>query len=153
MRPTHVTDPELGELTWNADRLWWEGTCVMADESRLPLYVQSLGFSTQRPPFEDATWDRTITPESRLALVRVRSSDSIFRAAVSKDYLPAYFDWNDGEQTTAANFERRLKLQSVELTPDGGAAVFFDDDGMFGGHALIAHLDPDGVVRSVELFG
>ncbi len=153
MRPSHITDPELGELIWNAEGLFWEGTCTMADGTSLPLCVQSLGYSTQRPPFEDATWDRTITPDSRVALARVRRSGSIFRAAVSRDYLSAYSDWNDGEQTSADNFERRLKIKSVELTPDGGASVFFDDDGMFGGHALIAHLDPDGAVRNVEMFG
>jgi hypothetical protein len=31
--------------------------------------------------------------------------------------------------------------------------LFFEDDDMFAGHALIAHLDPDGVVRYVEMFG
>jgi hypothetical protein len=153
MRAALVTDPELGELSWNAESLWWEGTCTMADGTRLPLYVHSLGDMTQGPPFEDATWDRTITPESRIALARVRCSDSIFRAAVSKEYLPLFSHWNDGEQTTAAEFERRLQLESVQLTPDGGALVFFEDDGMFAGHALIAHLDPDGVVRYVEMFG
>ena len=58
-----------------------------------------------------------------------------------------------GGQTTVLDLERRLKLESVELTPEGGALAFFNDDGTFGGHALIAHLDPDGVVRYVEMFG
>jgi hypothetical protein len=42
----------------------------------------------------------------------------------------------------------------VSLFPDGTAQLFYDDDKMFGGHCLIAHLETDGTVNhDVELFG
>jgi hypothetical protein len=107
----------------------------------------------QLPPFKDATWDRTITPESRQALSRVRHADSKLRAALAKKYVPLYPRWNEGEHITAREFKRRLKLESITLTPEGEAEAMFEDDGMFAGHALIAHLDPDGIVRYVEEFG
>jgi hypothetical protein len=125
----------------------------MADGTLLPLYVHSLAYKTQRPPFDDATWDRTITQESREALSRVCRSDAILRAGVSKKYLPLFANWNEGNRISDAEFKRRLTLESIILTPDGKAEVFFQDDDMFAGHALIAHLDPDGVARYVEMFG
>jgi hypothetical protein len=153
MRPKRITDPVLGELVWNPQRLWWEGKCTVPDGASIPLSIHSLGYSTQLPPFEDTTYDRTITPESREALSRVRCAGSNLRSALAEKYLPLYPRWNEGERITEREFKRRLKLEGITLTPEGNAEAFFEDDGMFAGHALIAHLDPDGIVRYVELFG
>ena len=80
-------------------------------------------------------------------------SDSAFRAAIAKEYLPIFHKWSQDESIDESAFQKRLKLESVTLLPEGGAEVYYDDDGMFGGHALIAHLKADGTVGHVEKFG
>jgi hypothetical protein len=153
MRSDVVNDPYLGQLFWQAKRRWWEGASNMIDGTPFTLYVNPRAYEPQVPPFDNATCDRAITQQAQEALARVRQSHSQLRAAVAKKYWSLYTNWNDGESITNADFMRRLILESVAIMPDGGAEVFFQDDGMFGGHALIAHLDPDGVVRYVEMFG
>ncbi len=153
MRPDRITDPVLGELNWNHKLIYWEGTCTFLDGTVVPLCVNSLGYETQRPPFNDATWDRTITQQSRDALARVRAGHATVRGAVSQQCLALCRKWNEEQEIPDAEFQRRLVLESITLTPDGRAKVSFGDDGMLAGHALIAHLDPDGNVRNVEMFG
>jgi hypothetical protein len=152
-RSQTLKDPDFGKLSWNKKLLFWVGQCTMADGTSIPLYLNTLANLTQLPPFEDATWDRTITPESRKAFPRLLRSDALLRKAVSREFFTLYREGCDSEKISAAEFKRRLQLESVTLNPDGVAEVFFNDAGMFGGHALVAHLDPDGVVRHVEMFG
>jgi hypothetical protein len=153
MRSDYIIDPMLGELVWDAELLVWLGHSTMAEGTPFRFMLHSLGYETQLPPFEDATWDRTISQASREALGRVRQSDSHIRSAVAEQCLPMFANWNDDEFIDAPTFQRRLLLESVILLPSGRAEILFGDDGMFAGHSLIAHLDPDGVVRYVEMFG
>jgi len=148
-----IVDPVFGTLTWNRKQLCWYGETTLTHGPPIALYVQSLGYITQLPPFEDASWDRTITLASREALRRVRRSYRSARAAVADEYLPIFPRWNEGKKIGRTTFLRRLHVESVTMLPDGEAELFFNDDGMFGGHALIVHLDPEGVARRVELFG
>src|SRR5262249_53092633 len=102
---------------------------------------------------KNGSWDRTISNESRGALRLVAKSDAVIRAAAAKRLLPLYPRWNDEQEIDEATFKRRLKLEALKLLPSGGAEVFFEDDEMFGGHAINVVLDPHGKVLDVELFG
>jgi hypothetical protein len=153
-RRNRIVDPVLGKLKWDSQRLVWRGHATIADGVTVPMSIQTLSYLTQRPPFEDATWDRMITPASRDALARVRASEALLRAALTEEFFPIYSRWPDREKSMgAATFARRIKFDGVILLPDGGAQVFFDDAGMFGGHALIVHLDCRGAVTRTEMFG
>ena len=149
----HVVDPDFGPLTWNSQVHRWQGRATMGDGTPFALDVESIGYVTQLPPFVDTNWDKTITVDSREALKRIRNADSVLRTAVMRDYWPLYPRWNEDATISPERFSQRLRLQSVTLLPNGTAQVFFDDDNMFAGHAIVAHLDPDGKVRHVELFG
>jgi len=154
MRPNQIEDDLLGELNWDAGIRWWCGQATMADGTPFLLYIHTVAYETQLPPFEDSTWDRTITPKSRQALARVQHSDASVREAVAREYLPIFnSNWNDDQPIDEATFKNRLKLESVTLLPSGGAEFFFADDGMFAGHALIAHQEPNGTTQYVEMFG
>lgn len=151
MKPNTMVDRDFGKLKWDKKLLVWRGRSTMAEGTPFQLLIHTRAYLTQKPPFEDATWDRTITPETHEAFLRICSSDSRLRAAIVKEFLPRYSKWNDGNSIKAPAFLRRLRLESVTLLPDGTAQVFYGDDGMFGGHALIVHLDRSGAVRQVAL--
>ena len=153
MKLGSINDPDFGNLTWDIKSLGWRGHSMMADGTPFELFIHTVSYLTQLPPFVDATWDRAIAPESLGALIRVKRSDSLLRAAVAQRCLPLYSRWNEDEVIDSGRFESRLHLESVTLLPNGGAEIFYNDDGMFAGHTLIAHLDPDGLVRHVEMFG
>jgi hypothetical protein len=149
----NLEDPDFGRLTWNSKLLLWKGHASTADGTPFVVYIATASHLTHLPPFRDETWDRTITPHSREAFARVRTSESAVRDYVIQAYLPKYPRWNEGDRIDATTFSARLTLETVTLFPDGCAEVFYQDGGMFGGHALIAHLDSKGVPTDTELFG
>jgi hypothetical protein len=153
MKSNQIVDPVFGKLAWDSQLLRWCGESTFVDGTSFPLSVETLGYMTQRPPFEDATWDRTITQESREVLASVQSGNASIRRAVAEQCLSMAQDWNDGEPLDVNAVQSRLLLEAVELLPNGQAHIIFGDGGMFAGHALIAHVDTDGTVGYVEMFG
>lgn len=151
-RPSSVTDPDFGDLFWDAERLGWQGSAVF-DGFAVELWVNTISYMTTKPPFDDETWDRTITPESRTAFAIVRRRYPAVREQFLQEALQDYPRWNDGEQISASEFARRMVLQCVTLIPDGKAELLFEDGGMFGGHAFILHLNANGIVFHEEMFG
>src|SRR5205823_3133914 len=125
MKPNRIDDKDFGELTWVPSARWWCGRSTMADGTPFDLYVATLSYLTQLPPFEDATWDRTIAVESREALARVQSSDHVLRCAIAGRFLPLYARWNDGADIDLATFKARLRLESATVLPDGCAEVIY----------------------------
>ena len=148
-----IVDPVLGELTWDPELHEWRGISKTANGVPFSLVVRTPSDLTQRPPFDDKTWDRTITPEARDALARVLASEDLVRTSITQEFFPQYSRWPDREAIDSATFARRIRIEAVSLLYNGAAEVYYDDSGFFGGHALIAHLDPHGVVTRTELFG
>ena len=103
-------------------------------------------------PIDDTKVDRTISSVCREAFVRVRDSEQQARESLVGEFVPLYADWHR-EQISPADFQARLQLDSVQLFRDGGMEILYGDDGMFGGHSLIAHLDSSGDFERGEMFG
>jgi hypothetical protein len=148
-----LSDPAFGELAWDAKLRIWRGRSKMTDGTPFDMLVYSIAHFTQVPSKNDADWDRGFGQESRDALARVQCSDTMFRDAIVKEFLPIYLRWPEADQIDETTFKKRLQLESVIFYSNGMAEVIYDDNGMFGGHALLATMDPDGGVRHVELFG
>jgi hypothetical protein len=72
---------------------------------------------------------------------------------VADEMLSLYSKWHPGESVSTEEFQARLQLDAVRVRATGAVEIYYLDDGMFYGHALIAHLQPDGSVRDVEMFG
>ena len=146
-QPDHIEDTAFGALTWDSKLHKWRGYSTMADGASFPLCICTLSDLIRPPPFEDAMWDRRLTDESRATLLLLQRSDSALRTSVARDYWPDFRRWGYEEIAYEAMFQKRLKLNSVIFLAEGGAEIYYDDDGMVGGHLLVAYLEADGTVR------
>ncbi|MEX0702314.1 MAG: DUF2262 domain-containing protein [Planctomycetales bacterium] len=146
-----ISDDLLGTLSWDSERHEWHGRAVTARGLPFDLWVET-GSWDMIHPIDDAKVDRTISSASRQAFLRVRDSEQQAREGLVGEFVPLHADWH-GEQISPADFQARLQLDSVQICRDGGVEVFYGDDGMFGGHSLIAHLDSSGVFEHGEMFG
>lgn len=147
-----INDPEFGSLTWDTKLAEWRGQSAMTNGTEFRLSVATPAES-QLPAKVESNPDKTITSESRIAFRNIRRGDAHVRAKVADEYVSLYSDWHDGERISSEVFQRRLQLDSIRVYASGEVEIFYLDDGMFGGHSLIAHLKPDGTVCDVELFG
>jgi len=146
-----ISDDLLGTLTWDSERHEWHGRAVTARGLAFRLWIDT-GVWDMVHPIDDTKVDRTISSASREAFARVRDSEQRAREGLVGEFVPLHADWH-GEQISPADFQARLQLDSVQLFRDGGAEIFYGDDGMFGGHSLIAHLDSSGDFEHGEMFG
>jgi hypothetical protein len=146
-QPDHIEDTAFGTLTWDGKLRMWRGCSTMANGTSFPLCICTLSDLIRPRPADEAMWDRTITDKSRATLPLVQRSDSALRIVIAKDSWPDFQRWGYDEVAYSAMFQKRLKLNSVTFLADGGAEIYYDDDGMIGGHLLVAYVEPDGVVR------
>ncbi len=146
-----INDDLFGSLTWDVERHEWHGRAITARGLAFRLWIDT-GVWNMGNPIHDAEVDRTISAASREAFVRFRNSEQRAREGLIAEFVPLHADWH-GEQTAEADFLARLELDSVQFRRDGGVQVFYGDDGMFGGHSLIAHLDSSGEFQRGEMFG
>ena len=147
-----MEDSEFGPLTWDTKLTEWSGRSAMTDGTQFSLSIATPAES-QVPAELASNPDKTITAHSRMAFRSIRRGDAHVRAKVAREMLSLYSQWHDGESITEEDFQVRLELDAVRVRASGAAEVYYLDDGMFYGHALIAHLLPDGSVRDVEMFG
>jgi hypothetical protein len=64
-------------------------------------------------------------------------------------------DWA-GDQPrplTAPELAQRLRLEACEIAVDGGATLYFADDGLFGGHSVVVYVASDGAFVDAKLAG
>jgi hypothetical protein len=146
-----ISDDLFGSLTWDDERHEWQGRAVTARGLAFRLWIDT-GVWDMVHPIDDTKVDRTISSASRQAFVRVRDSEQRAREGLVSEFVPLHADWH-GEQISAADFQARLELDSVQFLRDGGVEIFYGDDGMFGGHSLIVHLDSSGEFERGEMFG
>jgi len=60
---------------------------------------------------------------------------------------------NDESVISAAEFARRIRLDCISAASDADIQLYFDDDGMFGGHTIRAWVDDAGTVTDAQLAG
>jgi hypothetical protein len=146
-----INDDLFGTLTWDVEGHEWHGRAVTARGLAFRLCIET-GAWNMDPPIDDAKVDRTISPASRQAFLRFRDSEPQAREGLVEEFVPLHADWHD-EQISPADFKARLQLASVQIISNGAMQIFYNDDGMFGGHSLITHLDPLGAFDHGEMFG
>lgn len=146
-----IEDDLFGPLTWDSEQHQWQGRA--ATERGLPFrFSIETGAWNMYHPIDDSKVDRTISSASRGAFLRFRDSEPQAREGLVNEFVPLHAKWH-GEQISPADFQARLQLDSVQIISDGAMQIFYDDDGMFGGHSLIAHLDGSGAFDHGEMFG
>lgn len=137
-----ISDKLFGSLAWDSEHHQWRGRAITARGLGFDLWIET-GVRDMIPPYDDAKVERAISSASREAFVRACDLEQSAREGLVAEFVPLHADWH-GEQITPADFQARLQSDCVQIHRDGGMLVFYDDDGMFGGHSLIAHMDSSG---------
>jgi hypothetical protein len=62
--------------------------------------------------------------------------------------------WENGETIiSAAEFARRIRLDCIAAAIDDDITLYFDDDGMFGGHTIRVWIDEAGTMTDAQIAG
>ena len=62
--------------------------------------------------------------------------------------------WENGEAIISAReFARRIRLDCIAAASDTDLWLYFDDDGMFGGHTIRIWVDEAGTVTDAQIAG
>ena len=60
---------------------------------------------------------------------------------------------NDETIISAAEFARRIRLNCITAASDADIELYFDDDGMFGGHSIRVWVDEAGAMTDAQIAG
>ncbi|HZS04746.1 MAG TPA: DUF2262 domain-containing protein [Blastocatellia bacterium] len=129
-----VNDEQFGHLTYDPHLDWWAGVVELPDEAGSKLYTHT--------PEEGG---KAITQQAREAFGIIAGSFDQIRQKACDERLEIHNEsWNEGDPIDAETFKRRLTLESITLYPDGSAEIYFGDDDMFWGHAIIVSMSEEG---------
>src|SRR5262245_55411895 len=104
-----IDDPELGRLEWDPTLEWWEGRLDLSSSSPRPLFS-----------FSRAIPGRSVTPEARAAITRIRGFELACRGFAADQLLEVHnSEWSEGEPITKDEFVRRLNLDCIEIHESG----------------------------------
>ena len=56
-----------------------------------------------------------------------------------------WLDNDDQDPITSDVFAKRITMGELAFRNDGSIEVYYDDDDIFWGHCIIAHIDADGI--------
>ena len=60
---------------------------------------------------------------------------------------------NDETVISAAEFARRIRLDCIAAVGEDDIELYFDDDGMFGGHSIRVRVDEAGTMTDAQIAG
>lgn len=134
-----------GEGAFEAEMDWLgDPVCVVlpqCDGSKTP------------PPLALATLRKLRhTPERWLARLKSRACEVLLETAR---------DWQDDTDEdgkiipplTAADFNRRIRLEEICCDSNGGFSAGFDDGDLFAGHMICVNVNPDGSLGDASIAG
>ena len=138
-----ITDADFGDLVWNPDLDWWEGSVKLDSPQPFVLSV----FSRDDP-------DRRISDAARNALRRVARMEAMARAYAALQLTAiCNREWSDGKIVTEREFARRLIPASIEIHEQGYAEFHFKDGGLFAGHEVGVRIKADGSFQEAVIEG
>lgn len=142
-----VVDDALGTLTWNHDLDWWEGKTVLAPD--MPL---RFSFSVEQDDPDDNP--AIEIQHTRRVLDFLREHEPEARLVASEELREIYNDqWNAGSPLSETEFMERLTLDDVHVAFDGSAELYYRDEGLFAGHAVLVTLDARNNLQDADIAG
>ncbi len=145
-----IHDEILGTLTWNNSLDWWEG---QAELSPGRLVRISLSVDDEKAG-DEVAGEATDREPARRALVRLQEHEPEARIAAADELLEIYnTEWNDVAPLDEDEFTARLTLNDVSLSFNGSAELFYDDGGLFGGHAVLVTMAANGNFTDADIAG
>ena len=153
-KPVVIRDKALGELTLNKDDAVFEGEIRWCGED--------VSLSLEVNPESRSSWSRA-RGAARKLLADCETWDRAMRALAAKHLTGLANDClsldaedpRDPEKDPISEeeFARRLQMTSLSVTPSGSFTAFFDCDGMFTDHAVMASGSLKKGVREVCVVG
>jgi hypothetical protein len=145
MSADSMNDAELGDLTWNEQLEWWEGSIRMTSPKEFELFVLARS---------SLVADRSITADARAAIARIRTAEDACRSYACGELLEIHnSEWSEGSIISAGEFKRRLEPDSVEVHESGYSEVHFRDGDLFWGHSVGVRIRPDGSFQEAVVEG
>jgi len=101
-----------------------------------------------------------LSPEAIAQARRLVSAPTEVTARAKAEASESLIDLKNGDWAgdepgplTAPQLAARLSLEACEIAVDGGATLYFGDDGLFGGHSVVVDLTGDGEFLDAKLAG
>lgn len=69
------------------------------------------------------------------------------------DLANDWLDNDDQDPITSDVFAKRITMGELAFRNDGSIEVYYDDDDIFWGHCIIAHIDADGNLIDADIAG
>lgn len=60
---------------------------------------------------------------------------------------------NGNPDLSEAEFARRIRLEEITISEEGGFTAWFDDDNIFWGHVIMVSINADGEYEDAEIAG
>ena len=154
MEPPVLEDQAFGRVTWDDGSSEFSGRCEVSKGLTIDLSVDPFSdvLPNERPPAVTEPQLLAARVASRLRLL-LANLDRIRAYAAEELLLVHNEDWANGPPIDGPAFAARLRLMSIAIDGDLCARAFFDDNGLFAGHAVIVSTNESGEVAHAELFG
>jgi hypothetical protein len=131
---TTIHHARLGELVWDDDCGWYETTLTLPNGRVIDVSVASDDAPSEAPPSAHLL-DGAAARVKRIGAELERIQFFAARELGKR---------RDGAATDEWDFVARLTIESIAVNSDLTVEVWFDDGGLFDGHAISVELDEHG---------
>ena len=143
-QPKHImADELLGDLTWEEDYHWWQGTMTMADGKTAVLRIDGLK--------TDASVPETVRNSVKFLIANEPQIRHKIAVSMSVVYNGP---WSGGDTITPEELARRISLTEVSFYDEGGGELYYEaEDGLFTDHTICASIAANGEIGEPDLAG
>ncbi|MBE2286498.1 MAG: DUF2262 domain-containing protein [Prosthecobacter sp.] len=140
-KPFSVNDPFFGRMKLDRSVNWLE--CKRRN-GLFSTYKVCISRNGER--YDGAKAKEIVTSlEARMPEIR-----EAIRSALHDTYNDC---WESIGKLSAAQFLKRIKLQSIVVSKSGSAGCWFEDGGLFLGHSIEVRIDENGEIKGANLAG
>jgi hypothetical protein len=143
-----VEDAVLGTMVLDRELDWFNGERALGSTSYKLSVIQT---SSEN----DREANQLDVQHAAQVVQRFEADLPVIRAAIVRDQLSLYnHTWREqGPELDGEEFIAHVSLESAVIDPGGRVTLYFDDGGLFYGHAIEVRLNADGSVRETCLAG
>jgi uncharacterized protein (TIGR03067 family) len=139
-----IEDEALGRLVWDDNMDWWETKIRIGRRHSVDL---SLSGAEDGRPLERAL------RHAREFVEWLREHEGDVREFAAQRLLDVHNDcWKKGRPTSKSAFMKRMRLESVVVSPDG-STLYYADGGLFLGHSILVNLSKRRAFKDAHIAG
>ncbi|MBW4618837.1 MAG: DUF2262 domain-containing protein [Cyanosarcina radialis HA8281-LM2] len=136
----------LGYFIWDDEYDWW--SCEI---EIFPGQIVGLSVDPEEP---EEIEESVVFELASRTLALIRASEINLRDRAAERLLETHnTSWNRDAPIDRQEFIDRMTLEDITIYANGRANLSYDDGDLFGGHAIVINIDPNGSFENVSLFG